>query len=127
LERGQDPDIYIDFLPDPVSGYLRELEGALGGDPSLSPPDRLLHTLVPSFAHRRPLFCLDSAGGVGLLEYQTVRRLMGELPFIVWIDDVNHVKHYRSLLHLQSDPAASHVSLNWDEGWGVALVNANSK
>ncbi|MCX6587180.1 MAG: hypothetical protein NTX13_11475 [Acidobacteria bacterium] len=127
LERGQDPDIYIDFLPDPVSGYLRELEGALGGDPSLSPPDRLLHTWVPSFAHRRPLFCLDSAGGVGLLEYQTVRRLMGELPFIVWIDDVNHVKHYRSLLHLQSDPAASHVSLNWDEGWGVALVNANSK
>ncbi len=123
LERGPDPDIFIDFLPDPVSGYLRELEGALGGDEGLAPPDRLLQTLVPSFVDRRPLFCLDSAGGVGLLEYQTVRALMGRNPFIVWIDDVNHVKHYRSLLDLQNDPAASHVSLNWAEGWGVALVN----
>ena len=110
-ERGPEPDIYIDFLPDPVAGYLLELEGALGGDEGLAPPGR------------RPLFCLDSAGGVGLLEYQTVRRLMGQKPFIVWIDDVNHVKHYRSLLDLQSDPAASHLSLNWDEGWGVALIN----
>jgi hypothetical protein len=48
---------------------------------------------------------------------------MGQKPFIVWIDDVNHVKHYRSLLDLQSDPAASRLSLNWDEGWGVALIN----
>jgi hypothetical protein len=123
LERGPEPDIYIDFLPDPVGGYLRELEGALGGDEGQSPPDRLLEVIVPSFADRRPLFCLDSAGGVGLLEYQTVRRLMGTRPFLVWIDDINHVKHYRSLLDLQSDLAASHVRLNWDEGWGVALVN----
>jgi hypothetical protein len=126
-ERGPEPDIFIDFLPDPVAGYLRELEGSLvGGDEGVTPPDRLLHTLVPSFADRRPLFCLDSAGGVGLLEYQTVRGLMGPNPFLVWIDDVNHVKHYRSLLHLQSDPTASHVSLNWDEGWGVALFNGVS-
>lgn len=124
LERGPEPDIFIDFLPDPVEGYLRELEGALGGDAGQAPPDGLLHALVPSLRDRRPLFCLDSAGGVGLLEYETVRRLMGDLPFIVWIDDVNHVKHYRSLLHLQNDPAATHVSLNWEEGWGVALVNA---
>ena len=95
----------------------------MGGDAGEAPPDRLLQSLVPSFADRRPLFCLDSAGGVGLLEYQTVRRLMGARPFIVWIDDVNHVKHYRSLLHPQSDPAASHLNLNWDEGWGAALVN----
>jgi hypothetical protein len=55
LERGQDPDIYIDFLPDPVSGYLRELEGALGGDPSLSPPGQGCSIRwSPSFAHRGP-------------------------------------------------------------------------
>ncbi len=124
LERGPEPDIYIDFLPDPVAGYLGELEGALGGDSGLRPPDGLLHALVPSFADRRPLFCLDSAGGVGWLEYQTVRELMGDRPFAVWLDDINHVKHYRSLIHLQNDPAATEVSLHWEEGWGVGLVNA---
>ncbi len=123
-ERGPEPDLYIDFLPDPVGGYARELFGSLSNDADQSPPDGLLDALVPSFRDRRPLFCLDSAGGVGWLEYETVRRLMGDLPFLIWIDDVNHVKHYRSLLHLQKDPAASHVSFNWDEGWGVALVNA---
>ena len=123
-ERGPEPDIYIDFLPDPVAGYLRELEGALGGDEGQAPPDGLLQAIIPSFGDRRPLFCLDSAGGVGWLEYDTVRRLMGSRPFLLWLDDVNHVKHYRSLLHLQSDDAATHVSVNWEEGWGLALVNA---
>jgi hypothetical protein len=33
-ERGPEPDIFVDFLPDPVNGYLNELHGAvLGGHP----------------------------------------------------------------------------------------------
>lgn len=123
LERGPDPDIYIDFLPDPVQGYLNELEGALGGDDGAKAPDGLLDTLLPTFVDRRPLLCLDSAGGTGWLEYQTVRRIMGSRPFLVWVDDINHVKHYRSLLDLQADPAVSGLELHWEEGWAVALVN----
>src|SRR5262249_23037870 len=55
-ERGPEPDIYIDFLPDPVGGYLRELEGALGGDTGSQPPDDVLGRLVPSVRTQRPLF-----------------------------------------------------------------------
>jgi hypothetical protein len=123
-QRGPEPDIYIDFLPDPVGGYLAEL----GGDSaSEEPPEGLFYALIPSFADRRPLICLDSAGGTGWLEYQTVRRLMGQRCFAIWLDDINHVKHYRSLLDLQQDEAVSHLSLHWDDGWCVALVNANSR
>lgn len=122
-ETGPEPDIFIDHLPDPVAGYLRELERAPDETITEMPPDRLLEALAPLFTGRRPLFCLDSAGGVGLLEYRTVRKLMGNRPHAIWADDVNHVKHYRTLLELRTDPAVSQLRVFWDDGWCVALLN----
>ncbi len=125
LERGPEPDLYIDFLPDPVGGYLRELDGAVGGDgdSETTPRDGILSEIVPSFSSRRPLFCLDSAGGLGLLEFEIVRSLMGEATYGIWLDDVNHVKHYRSMLLVQKDPRAEVLGSNMEEGWLVALCN----
>lgn len=122
-ERGQEPDIYIDFLPDPVAGYLQELDGAVGGDSDAAPPEDLLGRLLPEVEAARPLFCLDSAGGLGLLEYRTVRKAMGNRPFGLWLDDINHVKHYRSSQDAANDPVVEVLGRNWEEGWMLALVN----
>lgn len=123
-ERGAEPDIYIDFLPDPVAGYLRELDGAVGGDDETAPQDGLLATLLEQVRGRRPLICLDSAGGLGLLEFEMVQSLMGDSVFGLWLDDINHVKHYRSMRRVQEDPRAEVLGTNWEEGWLVALYNA---
>lgn len=123
-ERGPEPDIYIDFLPDPVAGYLQELDGAVGGDVEAPAPDDLLRALILQHRESRPLFCLDSAGGLGLMEFQLVRNLMGSAPYGLWLDDINHVKHYRSMLEIRDDPRFSVVGWNWNEGWLVAQCNS---
>jgi hypothetical protein len=125
LLRDLDPDldIYVDFLPNPVAGYLAELEGRLVGDSTESCPDGLLEHLLPLHAPDRPLVTLDSAGGIGFLEFQETLRLLGSHPFGLFLDDINHVKHYRSKLHIEADPAFSVIDTCPDEGWMVALAN----
>lgn len=124
LLRNLDPslDIFIDFLPDPAAGYLAELEGSLGGDPSLLAPDALFESLLPAHRLHRPLVCLDSAGGIGFLEFQETIRLLSPHPFGLFLDDINHLKHYRSKLRIESDPAFTIIDTCWDEGWLVALA-----
>lgn len=123
--RELDPnlDIFVDFLPDPAAGYLAELQGGLGGESSSDAPDGLLEQLLPLHAEDRPLVALDSAGGVGYLEFRETVRLLGENPYGLFLDDINHVKHYRSKLHIEADPAFTVVDTSWDEGWMVALAN----
>lgn len=45
---------------------------------------------------KKILFVLDSAGGLGWLEFQTTIDIMQKRAFFLWLDDCNHVKHYRS-------------------------------
>jgi hypothetical protein len=115
-------DIFVDFLPDPAAGYLAELEGSLGGDPFLNAPDALFEELLPAHRLHRPLLCLDSAGGIGFLEFQETIRLLSPHPYGLFLDDINHVKHYRSKLRIESDPAFTIVDISWDEGWLLALA-----
>lgn len=51
----------------------------------------------------RQLVFLDSSGGVGLLEFQKVIGLRKELlkEKVIMLDDVNHIKHYRSVQWLK--------------------------
>ena len=53
----------------------------------------------------KPPVFLDSSGGVGLLEFQKVRELPKEIlkEKIVMLDDINHIKHYRSLQWMEEN------------------------
>lgn len=120
------PDIYIDS-DDPIAFYLAEIRGALGGGQPLdSLPDRWLEFLLPVVRGRRPLIALDSAGGIGWLEFQEVMRLAGNDAFALFLDDVNHVKHYRSLRFVENDARFEVVASDLEQGWAVAVYTPRS-
>lgn len=104
--------IYIDTLTDPVGLYTREVQGDhrfAGGE--LVPPvsilwdgEDLLRRQLRDFGDCEPLIILDSAGGVGLLEFNTVVEMMADRKFHLLLDDIHHVKHHRSLLRIAANP-----------------------
>lgn len=51
---------------------------------------------------KRQLVFLDSSGGVGHLEFQRVLQLPLEFlkNKVIMLDDINHIKHYRSVQHM---------------------------
>lgn len=73
--------------------YKHELNDVV----SKPPQEDLLMKLITN--PERQLVFLDSSGGVGLLEFQKVIALPEEIlrEKIIMLDDVNHIKHYRSV------------------------------
>jgi hypothetical protein len=118
------PDVFIDDTRHPVKSYTRELKGRLGGRPRglrdaaafvrdrlrSYAGDDLLPRYLSAARDRKPLILLDSAGGIGLLELQTVLVL----------DDTHHVKHFRSIARVRSDPSFFIVAESAEHGWAVA-------
>lgn len=114
------PGIYIDNVVDPVGAYSRELLGAaaelermplaasseniqFNGKDHLYDGDGLLARLLACHVGHTPLIVLDSAGGVGFLEFQTVLEQMAGRSFAILLDDTHHIKHYRSLQRIRAD------------------------
>lgn len=64
----------------------------------------------------RQLVFLDSAGGMGLLECKKVLQLM-ETPVLLVMDDLNHVKHYRTAIRLKQLGLDLHFSETGSWGW----------
>ena len=112
------PDIYIDNVTDPVRAYTRELLGQavelegmplkasgaaiqFNGKDFLYEGEDLLSQLLQVHAEHAPLIILDSAGGIGFLEFQIVLERMAERRFALLLDDTHHIKHYRSLQHMR--------------------------
>ena len=125
------PDVFIDDVEDPVGFYTGELRGELGGE-SLGVARRVLRALDRRLRHRgenllaksllrvrdgNPLVVLDSAGGTGWLEFIELRRTMDDRPYVLLLDDVHHVKHFRSLEHVRRDPSFAIVGLDERHGW----------
>ena len=133
-EHEKYPDIFIDDVQDPAGFYLREVLGGLGGAPRDLPRrfwmsvDRLRHyrgegLLERSLADVRdesPLVVLDSAGGTGWLEFTTLLATMKERKYFVLLDDVHHLKHFRSLAHVRSDASFQILGLDTRHGWLLA-------
>jgi hypothetical protein len=73
--------------------YTHELNDVV----SKPPQENVLMNLITN--PERQLVFLDSSGGVGLLEFQKVKELPKEIlkEKLVMLDDINHIKHYRSL------------------------------
>ena len=70
-------DIYVDFLPDPAAGYMNEIHGGLGDSMDMEAPQGLLGSLIEQHKQDRPMICLDSAGGLGWMEFQGGAAIAG--------------------------------------------------
>ena len=134
LSHERYPDVFIDHVEDPVWFYLREIEGRLGGgqrNPLYWLPklidyvccyrgEGLLEKYLAEFRCRCPLILLDSSGGTGWLEFMQVERIMDAEPYVLLLDDIQHVKHFRSYQKIQSDSSYHMVAQNVAAGWALA-------
>ena len=92
------PGVYYD-AEDPIPFYKEEIS-TVPSTPQGVPLDNLLLREIPNHLSKTPLFVLDSAGGIGWLEYQVVTKLMLGRPYWIWLHDIHHVKHIRSYCHI---------------------------
>ena len=96
------PDIFIDCIKDPVYMYRTEIWGCYSGNPN--PPEQgLFYTLLPQFRDQHPLIVLDSAGGIGLLEFTRTRELMENNHYYLLCDDKLHLKHFRTYEYIKGN------------------------
>ena len=103
--------ICIDDTGDPVGWYSRELFGQLAASAEVNigeetrahlwDGENLLTRLLQTHCDHRPLVILDSAGGVGWIEFQILMRQMTGRPFFLLLDETHHLKHFRSLDYIR--------------------------
>jgi len=98
------PDIWIDHIDEANSAkhYAAEMRGssAMAGHSDWAGED-LLRKLLDQHIHSQPLVILDSAGGIGWLEFQIMLETLAGHRYFVLLDDVQHVKHFRSLDYIK--------------------------
>lgn len=128
------PDIFIDDTREPVQFYRNELLGRLGGtrrnplyllhqimDRAFSyAGDNLLEKYLTDFRSTKPLILLDSAGGIGFLEFSLVEQMMRPYPYFLLLDDIHHIKHFRGYRHIESDHSFQILQADEGEGWCFA-------
>ena len=130
------PNIFIDSIINPKEFYTKEIEGNLTmniarkkslkekviaflkGEKSFLQDG--LRKIVPSIKNDNPIVLLDSAGGIGLLEFNTLCELMGDKSYYLILDDVHHLKHFRSLEHVRNNQSFNIMDENLEQGWVVA-------
>lgn len=92
------PEIWCDHMENAATHYAGELGAYVGhaDDPDWE-GEGLLEKLLIQYRDDKPLVVLDSAGGIGLMEFAIMMHVMDGREFFVLLDDVHHVKHFRSL------------------------------
>ena len=66
---------------------------------------------------KRQLILLDSSGGVGYLEFKKVMSIRYLKNKVLMLDDVRHVKHYRSVRELRARGLRFHSCRSGRWGW----------
>jgi len=89
-------------------GYMVEISQGPG-------QENLLIRLIDN--PKRQLVLLDSCGGVGYLEFKCFMSTRYLKNKILLLDDINHVKHYRSLKELKKMGVTFHRSCSRRWGW----------
>jgi len=130
------PDVFIDTLINPVEFYTNEIKGQfsrLSVKPTLW--DRIFKQktlseekfqknvfkdLLPKIKNSNPIILLDSAGGIGWLEFKTVMEYMRNDPFIIILDDIHHLKHFRSLEYIENSEKFTIINKSIQDGWVIA-------
>ena len=89
----QDFDIDTTYDSDyPKSFYMREINQKVVLENALE---------VLANNDRKQLVFLDSAGGVGYAEFLEFMNYEGKCNKILVLDDIDHIKHKRSVKHLE--------------------------
>lgn len=124
-------DIFIDNVDNPVEFYTKEVLGELKNKGFKNPisyffdrknkyqGEGLMEKYLRKVKANNPLVILDSAGGIGFLEFSILIEVMGDYPYVVLLDDVKHIKHYRSVKLIEKDPDFQVLGFNKNR-WLVA-------
>jgi hypothetical protein len=124
------PDVFIDNIDNPNEFYINEIKGYLNSTTKTTLQSYLLNLiyykekqilekyLLP-MRDKKPLILLDSAGGIGYLEFQKIIELMGEFPYWLILDDIHHIKHFQSISYIQSHTDFKILAMNQEHGWAI--------
>jgi hypothetical protein len=142
LNHQKYPDLFIDDVSNPTKFYLNEIEGKLSQS-SQKPTfvdklkkriwtseknqfeDNIFQSVIPEIQNDTPLFLLDSAGGLGYLEFQKVNLLMNGHSHFLILDDTHHLKHFRSCEHIYNNKNYTLIAENRERGWLIAKFSAH--
>ncbi len=129
-------NVFIDDIINPIAFYQNEIKGRLGKKISLTQRltwfkdkifnysgDNLLVKNLRKIKTFNPLIVLDSSGGIGFLEFSIVQQEMQLFPYFLLLDDINHIKHFRSLDFIRQDSSFELLGLSDEEGWLFAKHN----
>lgn len=110
-------DVFVDHQEqNRVALYFRETDF-----PDIH--EDLLGACLEQFGRRPDLVLLDSAGHMGNVEFNyVIERLQGECYLV--LDDICHIKHYRSFQQLQNDPRFTVIKSS-EEKFGFCIAKFN--
>lgn len=133
IDHQQFPDIFIDSVDDPVAFYSKELKGHLLNSSSgiwswfkkitRAKESNLLKNLITENIDRNLFLVLDSAGGIGFLEFRIVLEQLAEKSYWVLMDDIHHLKHFRSYQYIQDHKDFEVLGSSPAHGWALAKHN----
>lgn len=83
-------------------------------------PDDLLLKCLEDFSFAPDFVLLDSAGHMGNIEFNYLIEKIKNVCYIA-LDDVNHLKHYKSLKQIKTDPRFELLMLS-DEKFGFCVA-----
>jgi len=118
------PGIYFD-AENPLEFYRDEISKVPTGKYGKR-LDNFLYKAIANNKRKVPLFVLDSAGGLGWMEYKVVTKLMYGFPYWVWLHDIKHVKHVRSYEHIKNCNYASIFAVKEGE-WVLARFKPKTR
>lgn len=118
------PDIFIDDVDNPIDFYLREVNGNLSQkELNAAFEENIFGKYLPTL-EGNVLVSLDSAGGIGFLEFtQMLHYCSSWGKYWLLLDDVHHLKHFRSRLHIYEDPKFKVLAESVSNGWLLAEYN----
>lgn len=143
LNHERYPDFFIDDTENPVLFYLNEISGKLSetvvtrkkesvaavnkteeNRKIFFPEENILPFLLEKHKEQKPLVNLDSAGGVGYIEFCKTTQSMKGKDFFLVLDDIHHLKHFRSYKEITENKKFELLGMNYDDGWLIAKCNA---
>jgi len=142
LHHEKYPEVFIDNAKDPINFYVNELEGRLNDssnnilkqflkkilrpsrNANTNPAYNLLPSLIKEFGNHEMLIVLDSAGGVGHMEFQITDELMKNKNYYILLDDTHHLKHFRGYDIIKNRGDFSIINASEKNGWVLAYHKA---